>query len=239
MSITLTIPDAEFSHYFSQSGYPKKDNLDYLHYFGGSASESTANLGILNNSGLNVIGSPKFHDGYATLSRGNHFETQGMYSEQKITFILAVRSPDGSRYSAGTYNDPEKTGFLLYRHIDGSKTSAYSAIVSDSGLTPSENLHYHNSNLADRFTFVALTYDGTSLVNYSIDGGIVSKSITSLKVSLPSKKILYGGWSLINPTEYNDYAMAAVYNTALTDDELKLFYEKSKNKLAKRGVVLK
>lgn len=237
MSITLTIPDAEFSHYFSQTGYPKKDNLDYLHYFGGSASESTANLGILNNSGLNVIGSPEFHDGYATLNRGNHFETANTYSEQKITFIIAVRSPDVGRYNAGTYNDPEKTGFILHRQLNGS-VSSYSSVVADAVLNATQII-YHESNLADNFTFVALTYDGATLVNYSIEGGLVSKLDTSVKVSLPSKKILYGGWTLVGPTQYNDYAMAAVYNTALTDDELKLFYAKLKDKLAKRGVVLK
>lgn len=238
MSITLTIPDAEFSHYFTQAGYPKKDNLDYLHYFGGSASESTANLGLLNNSGLNVIGSPEFHDGYATLDRANHFETENTYSEQKITFIIAVRSLDLSRYNAGTYTELDKTGFILHRQTS-SGISYYNAMVADNAEVSASLFIHHESNLADNFTFVALTYDGDTLVNYSIEGGLVSKLDTSVNVNLPSKKILYGGWTLVGATQHSDYAMAAVYNTALTDEELKLFYAKAKNKLAKRGVVLK
>ena len=252
MATILTIAGADFSSFASGFAPPVAGGLEGWFFLGGSAAASTKNYAFTGDAA--VAGSPVFQPGYATFNgfgSGQWIDTQ-IHETASLTVLLAVRS--AYNFAAGTGGadsgepcffsnggaDPTDTadtgqrGCSLYADPSGSSAAPAALLNAYSGDKVSTGtgevgaiVSLPVQNLS-RFSFIAMTIDGTALVRSLYDAtegtSAVVTSDTNPRLINNTIPFRIGANQANYFTGPCDIAFAAFYSRALAAAEITKAY---------------
>lgn len=232
---------------------PITDGLTYWGLFGFNAAFTIRNHG----SGLSsaIIGSPVYHDNYATFLPGtNSLLTDAAQSASQTIVSIARPITDDNTFIASTETGPVVTPpptttrgatlrFEAGVAADGKVSVAYNQSIKDgSNVDQAMPATKTLASNVSAFTFVSGRCDSATGIRTVKDwnSGLSATATSAFPVNLGSNKFIVGGSPAANTALYQhavDIAMVGIFSRALSDAEIAVIDDWRKAYCAVRGLV--
>lgn len=256
MGIIIRTADTNFEDLAIGFIPPVTRGLAYWNYLGDNATKTKRNLATGLPVGL--VGSPTYGVGYAALGETAYLQTAAMQTAD-ITILAAFRNTVDANFvvvsNNGTTRAAPYTG-----HTYGTSLYGGINIVGDGKVTHSFNQNVFDGNSAtlgqiatvaattivpiNTFHFVSGKYDSSINVS-SVNNITAGKTALTSAVApntipdLGSFPIRIGhAYSTGLGTVAKDIAFCAIYNEALTDEEVSSIYETVQSYLATKAITI-